>query len=161
MLWVRAESVELLVSDFLSIAVLLDLPEQKEQDERKVVSAVLRWLDTHESWLLILDNADHLAVVRPFLPSLGKGHVLLTTRAFSTGTVAERIELETMKVEEGMHFLLRRIKRIQGHIDIPLAEAGLAQAQKLARRIADDVKHGARLDAIYSSDLQRARQTAR
>ncbi|HEX7935989.1 MAG TPA: histidine phosphatase family protein [Paraburkholderia sp.] len=53
-----------------------------------------------------------------------------------------------------------RIKRIQGHIDIPLAEVGLTQAQSLARRIVDEVKHGARLDAIYSSDLQRARQTA-
>ncbi|WOD17502.1 histidine phosphatase family protein [Paraburkholderia kirstenboschensis] len=53
-----------------------------------------------------------------------------------------------------------RIKRIQGHIDIPLGSVGLAQAQSLARRIVDQVKHGARLDAIYSSDLQRARQTA-
>ncbi len=53
-----------------------------------------------------------------------------------------------------------RIKRIQGHIDIPLAVAGLAQAQHLGRRIAAEVRNGARLDAIYSSDLQRARQTA-
>jgi probable phosphoglycerate mutase len=53
-----------------------------------------------------------------------------------------------------------RIKRIQGHIDIPLATTGFDQAQRLARRIADEVKQGARLDAIYSSDLQRARQTA-
>ncbi|WGS49349.1 histidine phosphatase family protein [Paraburkholderia sp. D15] len=53
-----------------------------------------------------------------------------------------------------------RIKRIQGHIDIPLATTGLAQAQRLARRFADEASRGARLDAIYSSDLQRARQTA-
>ncbi|MFL9905240.1 histidine phosphatase family protein [Paraburkholderia sp. RL17-337-BIB-A] len=53
-----------------------------------------------------------------------------------------------------------RIKRIQGHIDIPLATTGLAQAQSLASRIANEVKEGARLDAIYSSDLLRAQQTA-
>ncbi|WP_233832052.1 histidine phosphatase family protein [Paraburkholderia sp. ZP32-5] len=53
-----------------------------------------------------------------------------------------------------------RIKRIQGHIDIPLATTGFDQAQRLARRIADEAKQGARLDAIYSSDLQRAQQTA-
>jgi probable phosphoglycerate mutase len=53
-----------------------------------------------------------------------------------------------------------RIKRIQGHIDIPLATTGLAQAQRLARRFADDAKQGVRLDAIYSSDLLRAQQTA-
>jgi probable phosphoglycerate mutase len=53
-----------------------------------------------------------------------------------------------------------RIKRIQGHIDIPLAATGLAQAERLARRFADQAKQGARLDAIYSSDLKRAQQTA-
>src|SRR5580692_578071 len=53
-----------------------------------------------------------------------------------------------------------RIKRIQGHIDIPLATTGLDQAQRLARRLAGEAGQGGRLDAIYSSDLQRAQQTA-
>ncbi|MXN79487.1 histidine phosphatase family protein [Burkholderia sp. 4701] len=53
-----------------------------------------------------------------------------------------------------------RIKRIQGHIDIPLADTGLAQAQRLAARFARETRDGARIDAIYSSDLMRAQQTA-
>lgn len=53
-----------------------------------------------------------------------------------------------------------RIKRIQGHIDIPLADTGLAQAQRLAARLARETRDGARIDAIYSSDLTRAQQTA-
>ncbi|KVT62022.1 phosphoglycerate mutase [Burkholderia ubonensis] len=53
-----------------------------------------------------------------------------------------------------------RIKRIQGHIDIPLADSGLAQAQRLAVRLARETCNGARVDAIYSSDLMRAQQTA-
>jgi probable phosphoglycerate mutase len=53
-----------------------------------------------------------------------------------------------------------RIKRIQGHIDIPLSELGFSQAEQLAERMKRDVRAGARLDAVYSSDLQRARQTA-
>ncbi|WP_323121444.1 histidine phosphatase family protein [Burkholderia alba] len=53
-----------------------------------------------------------------------------------------------------------RIKRIQGHIDIPLADTGLAQARQLAQRFARERRDGARIDAIYSSDLQRAQQTA-
>ncbi|KVC90436.1 phosphoglycerate mutase [Burkholderia ubonensis] len=53
-----------------------------------------------------------------------------------------------------------RIKRIQGHIDIPLADSGLAQAQRLAVRLGRETRDGARVDAIYSSDLMRAQQTA-
>ncbi|MCG5074446.1 histidine phosphatase family protein [Paraburkholderia tagetis] len=53
-----------------------------------------------------------------------------------------------------------RIKRIQGHIDIPLAGSGVEQARLLAARCAREARAGVRLDAIWSSDLMRAQQTA-
>ncbi|KAF3999658.1 histidine phosphatase family protein [Glaciimonas immobilis] len=46
-------------------------------------------------------------------------------------------------------------KRIQGHIDIPLNAKGRRQAAALSTRL-----EGLSLDAIFSSDLQRARDTA-
>lgn len=48
-----------------------------------------------------------------------------------------------------------RQQRFQGHADVPLNEAGQAQARRLAARLAVE-----RHDALFSSDLQRARQTA-
>ncbi|MBC7701838.1 histidine phosphatase family protein [Aquabacterium sp.] len=44
--------------------------------------------------------------------------------------------------------------RIQGHTDIPLNEHGRWQAERLALALSDEG-----LDAIYASDLQRARDT--
>ena len=46
-------------------------------------------------------------------------------------------------------------KRWQGHADRPLTELGRTQAEALAERVADIA-----LDAVYSSDLRRARDTA-
>ncbi len=48
-----------------------------------------------------------------------------------------------------------RAGRIQGHTDIPLNALGLEQARRLAEALAEEP-----LDAIFSSDLRRAQQTA-
>jgi broad specificity phosphatase PhoE len=48
-----------------------------------------------------------------------------------------------------------RARRWQGHADRPLTNQGRAQAADLAERLADIA-----LDAVYSSDLRRARETA-
>jgi broad specificity phosphatase PhoE len=48
-----------------------------------------------------------------------------------------------------------RTKRWQGHADPPLNRRGRVQARALARRLVDE-----QLDAIYSSDLRRASETA-
>lgn len=49
-----------------------------------------------------------------------------------------------------------RVARIQGHTDIPLNDAGLWQARQVGEAVAAEG-----IDAIYSSDLQRAADTAR
>ena len=49
----------------------------------------------------------------------------------------------------------RGAERFRGHADLPLNETGLAQAQKVAGRLADE-----KIAALYASPLQRAVQTA-
>ncbi|MFL5590329.1 MAG: FxSxx-COOH system tetratricopeptide repeat protein [Ktedonobacteraceae bacterium] len=106
--WVHADTRENVVSDFVTIAGLLKLPERNAQDQMIVVNAVKEWLRMHGQWLLILDNADDLAMVQEFMPLVHGGHVLLTTRAAAMGRLAQRLEVEKLDVDVGALFLLRR-----------------------------------------------------
>ena len=131
-LWVKAGSSDSLMSDFVSIATLLDLPQQQEQEQRLIVEAVKRWFQDNTGWLAIFDNADDLAMVQGFLPSGGKGHILLTTRAHATGRMAQRIEVAKMEPEEGALFLLHRTTLLDANA--PFEDAAIAD-QQTARKI--------------------------
>jgi tetratricopeptide (TPR) repeat protein len=110
-LWGKAESKESLISDFAQLGSILNLPEKDAQDQQEIVNAVQRWLRHHEHWLLILDNADDLSLIHPFIQGLQSSHILLTTRAQATGTIS-RIEVRELPEQEGIAFLLRRAKLI-------------------------------------------------
>ena len=127
-LWAKADTREVLIADFVSIADLLNLPEKNEQDENKVVNVVKRWLQTHTDWLLILDNVEDLEMVDEFVPQAGRGHILLTTRTQATGA-ANRVDIHKMEPEEGALFLLRRAKIIN------FSDADFARAKAISREM--------------------------
>jgi tetratricopeptide (TPR) repeat protein len=107
-LWASADTRENLVQEYVAIARLLQVPEQHLQDQLQIVEAVKRWLREQRQWLLILDNADDLGIIRDFLPETHTGRILLTTRAQAMGRLARRIELDRMEQAESTLFLLRR-----------------------------------------------------
>ena len=104
----RADTQENVISDFVTIAGMLNLPEKDVQEQSLTVTAVKEWFRTHTQWLLILDNADNLAMVREFMPPAFGGHMLLTTCAQVMGKLARSIAVEKMDEEVGVLFLLRR-----------------------------------------------------
>jgi tetratricopeptide (TPR) repeat protein len=122
-LWVSAASREALIADFVALATLLQLPEREIADQSVVVAAVLRWLESHGDWLLILDNADDLQMTSAFMPVGGTGHLLLTTRAQSTGTLASSLAVEKMESAEGALLLLRRAKLLAPGVPLEQAKA--------------------------------------
>jgi hypothetical protein len=133
-LWVRSESHETLISDFVAIASALDLPEKDEQDQNRVVDAVKRWLKDHADWLLVFDNVDDLALIKNFMPSARRGHILLTTRIQALGGVAQGVEMEKMEPEEGALLLLRRANIIAPEAFLEAApEADRALAMNISQ----------------------------
>jgi NB-ARC domain len=112
-LWVNADKAALQAS-YADMAEVLRLPERNERELDKRIHAVNRWLEDHTNWLLIMDNADDLPLVRSFFPKADHGHILLTTRTQMVGSIASKIEIEAMDSEEGQLFLLRRSDPLKG-----------------------------------------------
>lgn len=111
-LWLQAETRELLWADLAALADALHLVAREGQSSRERIEAVQRWLQEHSSWLLIVDNLADLGLLQEFLPPTPRGHILLTTRIQATGPEIEGLVLEKMPLEEGALLLLRRTKRL-------------------------------------------------
>lgn len=130
--WVGAETAERLVSSFVTLAEILQVPERLDSDQQRVVNAVQRWLATHQDWLLIFDNVEDLEIVRPFVPTVPHGSILFTTRLQAVGTLASLVPVETMGLAEGTLFLLRRAKLLPAEASLDqVSPELLAEAEAL------------------------------
>ncbi|MGZ6367019.1 MAG: FxSxx-COOH system tetratricopeptide repeat protein [Ktedonobacteraceae bacterium] len=107
-LWVTADTRDILISDYLRLAAILDLPEKDDPDKQRVIDGVKQWLNNHQDWLLVVDNADDPNLLGAFLPQEGQGHVLFTARDPEVGTRATTIVVGKMEREDGATLLLRR-----------------------------------------------------
>ena len=124
-LWIAAASEEAILTSFAALAELLPgVASAGETESRKLVAAVIRWLEQcSQPWLLIVDNADDLSLAQPYLPLQGNGSVLLTTRASASGWLAPSLEVDAMGVLEGVELLLRRAQRFAHASDDEINEA--------------------------------------
>jgi tetratricopeptide (TPR) repeat protein len=108
--WSFAGTEQSVRGGYAAIAALLDLPEKESQEQATVTDAVKNWLEQNAGWLLVLDNADDPAMLKPFFPQQGNCHMLLTSRAYSfqkIGLVSPR-EVNVLSADEARKFLLRR-----------------------------------------------------
>ena len=108
--WISADPQGDMISDFVTIAQVLDLPEKNEPDQTLIIAAIKRWPQSHEMWLLLLDNLEDVAAVNALIPETGNGHVLITTRSQATGSIAVPHEIEPWEKQVGAEFLLRQAK---------------------------------------------------
>ncbi|MBD2109302.1 tetratricopeptide repeat protein [Nodosilinea sp. FACHB-13] len=121
--WVKAEQPDELMADYAVIANSLQIPGYQQTEQPAVAKAFQRWLAAQEGWLLVLDNADDVAMVKPWLPVGPQGHLMLTTRAQALGTVAQRLEIKQLSPEDGALLLLRRAKLVAETATLDAADA--------------------------------------
>ena len=115
--WVRAEQPATLVGDYAGLADALQLPGAEQADQQQSVVAVRHWLEDHDRWLLVLDNADapdtltglprSLSRLVDLLPRVLHGQVLITSRDASWDEHGALAELEIFTTDEAVAFLLK------------------------------------------------------
>ncbi len=131
-LWVGAETPEILMSDYRTLAHLFQLPEKDSSDQILLREAIKRWFHSHTNWLLVFDNVEDMEQLHIMLPNTHQRHILITTRSQITGSLGFHIDLQKMEQAEGALFLLRRAKLL--HFDAALEDTQpslLAQANTL------------------------------
>jgi len=135
-LWVNADTRDTIITSFLQLATLLKLTEREAQDQNIMIAAIKGWFTAHDGWLVIFDNADDLPIVEDFLPSGGRGRLLITTRAHAPGALANSLAVEQMDIQEAMLLLLRRAKVVQPDEQFePVSPADRATAEAIAREL--------------------------
>ena len=75
------------------------------------LAEVLRWLDEHPGWLLLVDNVDAPDAAREvqnLLARLKAGHVLITSRIANWRAGVEPLELHLLDEADAVDFLLAR-----------------------------------------------------
>jgi tetratricopeptide (TPR) repeat protein len=95
----------------------LALPEYQLPAKEDQRGAVIRWLKTHDDWLLVFDNVDTLeavAAVRELMPGLSRGRVLITSRIAEWSDSVRQVPLEVIPVEAAAAYLLEATRDQQG-----------------------------------------------
>ena len=131
--WTTARSEETLIPSYLTVARALGLREKDSKDQKEAVGAVLRWIENHSGWLLVLDHAEDSDVTRRYIPSNQDGHVLLTTRTQVETNLAVSTPVEAMSPQEGALFILRMLGEIKLNEQLSAARTKIRdQAEELS-----------------------------
>jgi hypothetical protein len=114
----RAEQPTTLLGDLTDLAFTLGVADPEGASQQLAATAVRRWLDDHDRWLLVLDNAAApdspsglrapLARLVDLLPQVVHGQVLVTSRDARWEQHAALAELEVFTSEEAVAFLMAR-----------------------------------------------------
>ncbi|MBX3055397.1 MAG: tetratricopeptide repeat protein [Anaerolineae bacterium] len=106
--WLRADEAATLAGEMAELAYKLGAAPRSVTDQTALREAALAWLHgTAGRWLLVFDNVDEWepADLQPYLPRLGNGGSLITSRNPRWQGLAQMVRLDALPPEEAAAFL--------------------------------------------------------
>lgn len=145
--WLAAESPATLAADYAALAQPLALPEKEATDQNLAIAAVRHWLNHHDGWLLVFDNAPEVEALHDYLPQATTGHVLITSRNPNWRSLAQPFAVSTFAPEEAIDFLCKRtgqtdrdaaakLTEALGHLPLALTQAA-AYIEETGKSVSD------------------------
>ncbi|WP_433824460.1 FxSxx-COOH system tetratricopeptide repeat protein [Actinoplanes sp. CA-015351] len=128
--WFAAEQSQLLGDQYAQLAVAVGVATP-ETSTVIAANLVRRFLRDRPRWLVIFDNAEDPATLRPWLPD-GDGHVLITSRRKDWQELAEPISIDVLPRVDSAAMLRRGTSAEPAEVDALARELGdlpLALAQ--------------------------------
>ncbi len=120
--WVRSEEPAILANDYIELADRIGLEKGSGKTE-ELIDAVRQWFENNTGWLLIFDNAQNPRDLTRYLPKIGSGHVIVTSRNPNWESLAKSLEVLVFERPESVKFLLRRTDQRDEKAAEALAEA--------------------------------------
>ncbi|WP_112271947.1 FxSxx-COOH system tetratricopeptide repeat protein [Lentzea terrae] len=106
--WIPSEDPTHIRSVYIALAEKLGIPNTGAVNA--VIEAVreaLRRGHPYRRWLLVFDNAENPEEVRPFFPTGGSGHILVTSRNSQWSSVAQTVQVDLFSRAESRQLLQR------------------------------------------------------
>jgi len=133
-IWVRATDHASITFDLLGVVQMLGL-SLPEGEPNLVAQAVRAWLDSHSKWLLVFDSADSPQDIEPYLPTSGRGHIIVTTVNPNWAGLGTLVPINVWDPGESLTFLRGRLNRDDVHsseLAVTLGHLPLALEQAAA-----------------------------
>ncbi|MEU6783044.1 tetratricopeptide repeat protein [Nonomuraea angiospora] len=125
--WLTAETTEQLLGGLTALAQVLSILVEGE-NSAETGRRVRRWLEARqEPYLIIFDNAMDPDVLSPYLPTVGRAQVLITTNRQEFRALAEVVPVDRFTPAEAMSFLMERV----GQGDEESVEALIEEVDRL------------------------------
>jgi tetratricopeptide (TPR) repeat protein len=128
LIWfLHAEDPTQLRQEITCLAQTLNLPDAQSDNSDQHLNALKKYLETRDKWLLIFDNAEGPSEIKDLLPSVLRGHVLITSRNPIWGSIACVQHLDKFTKDESVGFLIKRLNRTKENLCLGMVADRLGQ----------------------------------